>query len=81
MPKQYLNTNNVARIIAVDQEYTGKLQHAVESRTEKDVRPISNPPQEDELGRGLFKKTLKRSQITSLLSMLRQGSRNFSIPK
>ena len=27
------------------------LKHAVESKTVKDVRPISNPPQEDELGR------------------------------
>ena len=43
-PKQYFKTNNVARMIAGDQEYMGKLQHAVESRTVKDVEPISNHP-------------------------------------
>ena len=54
-PKQYFKATNVARIIAVDEEYTEKLHHAVESRTVKDVRPVSNPPKEDELGRDLLK--------------------------
>ena len=55
IPKQYFKATIVARIIAVDEEYMGKLQHAVESRTVKDVRPIPNPLQEDELGRSPFK--------------------------
>ena len=55
MPKQYFKATIVARIIAVDEECMGKLQHAVESRTVKDARPISNLLQENELGRSPFK--------------------------
>ena len=57
--KQYLKTNKVARIIAVDQEYMGKLQHAVKSKTVKKMLglSISDHPKRMNLVESFFKRT------------------------